>query len=198
MFLEHSCEKVRLTVASCLSKIIALTLPLPPYNNDTMREILQLIVESLQGLNNVMLPTFQKQQKILELVAEFSFGTLMLNLECHKLIFQFLQNFYTSVTSGQLDHVKTCMQKNVSLLLKGDVNICKILRSKFLTIWRKEPMVSPSAYDLFNNLVMQNIKLLRKVLTRKDLRRIDGERKNKTCSKNELRIWGLCFICNGH
>ena len=33
-FLEHSCEKVRLTVAFCLSKIIALTALLLAYNDD--------------------------------------------------------------------------------------------------------------------------------------------------------------------
>jgi len=60
MFLEHSCENVRLTVASCLSWIIALTSPLQPYNNDIMKEILLLIVETLRGLNNITLPTFQK------------------------------------------------------------------------------------------------------------------------------------------
>lgn len=64
-FWEHPCEEVKLTVASCLNKIIALTSPLFPYDNDIMREILQLIVEALQGLNNIMLPTFQKRCKIL-------------------------------------------------------------------------------------------------------------------------------------
>lgn len=55
---EHPCEEVRLTVASCLNKIIALTFPLLPYNNNIMREILQLTVQALQGLNNIMLHTF--------------------------------------------------------------------------------------------------------------------------------------------
>ena len=57
---EHHCEEVMLAVASCLSRMITLTSPLLPYNNDIMRDILQLIVEALQGLNNIMLPTFKK------------------------------------------------------------------------------------------------------------------------------------------
>ena len=75
-FQEHPCEEVRLTVASCLGRIIALTSPLLPYSNDIMREILQLIVEALQGLNNITLPTFHKWRKIIELMVEFNFGTL--------------------------------------------------------------------------------------------------------------------------
>jgi len=48
-------------MASCFSQIIALISPIPPYNNDIMREILQLIVEDLQGSDNIMLPTFEKR-----------------------------------------------------------------------------------------------------------------------------------------
>ena len=92
------------------------------------------------------------------------------------------------------------MQKIVSLFLEGDSDICRILRSKALTIWRKKLVVLPVAYDLVETLVMQNIKLLKRVLTRKELKRIDGgsnNKENKTFGKNELRRRGLCFICKG-
>lgn len=86
-FWEHPCEEVKLTVASCLNRNIALTSPLFPYNNDIMRYILELIVEALLGLKNIMLPMFKKRRRILEIMAEFNFGTFMLNLECDDLIF---------------------------------------------------------------------------------------------------------------
>ena len=194
---EHPDEEVRLTISSCLNRVISLTSPLLPYNNDLMTDILQLIVEALQGLNNIMCPTYQKWCIILKLMAEFRFGTFMLNMECDELIFQLFQIFYTSITSAHSDQVKACMQNIVSLFLKGDADICKILRSKLLTIWKKEPKVSLAAYDLVKKLVKKNIKWLRKVLTKKELRRIDGESKNKICNKNELRRRGLCFIFKG-
>lgn len=127
----------------------------------------------------------------------------MQNLGTHgrvQLIFQVFQKFYTIITSARPDRVKTSMQMIMSLFLEGDVDICKILRSNLLIIWRKELIVSSSAYDLVEKLVMQKIKLLRRALTRKALKRIDGRSKNKenkTCSKNELRKQGLCFICKG-
>lgn len=95
---EHACEEVKLIVASWLSRIITLTSPLLPYNNVITREILQLIIEALQGLNNIMLSTFQKQRIILELMAEFRFGTFVLNLECNDLIFYVFHKIYTNIT----------------------------------------------------------------------------------------------------
>ncbi len=106
---EHPWEEFMLTVSSCLNKIIALTSLLLTYNNDIMREILQLIAEALQRLNNIILHTFRKRHKILELMEEFSLGTFMLNLEYKDLIFQVLHNFYTRIT---LAHPK-CVKKSM-------------------------------------------------------------------------------------
>lgn len=61
-------------------------------------------------------------------------------------------------------------------------------------------MVSPVAYDLVLKLVRKNINVLKRVLTKKELIRVDGGSKNKRskgCSKNEQRRRGLCFICKG-
>lgn len=112
-------------------------------------------------------------------MGDFIFGTFMLNLECEDLIFQVFQNFYTIITSPHPGHVKTNMQKIVSLFLEGDANLCKILISKLLTTWRKELMVSLVSYDLVENSVMQNRKMLRRVLIKKDLKTIDGGSKKK-------------------
>jgi len=46
------------------------------------------------------------------------------------------------------------MKNIMSLFLEGYVDICKILRNKLLTVWTKELIVSPVAYDLVKKLVM--------------------------------------------
>ena len=87
----------------------------------------------------------------------------------------------------------------ISLFL-GDTDIYKILRSELLTIWRKKLTVSPSAYDLVHKLVVKKIKFLKRVLTKKEHKMIDGRSKNKgiiTYNKNELRRRGLYLICKG-
>ena len=45
-FLEEPCEGVTLPVAACLSNIMKLTAPIAPYNDDIMRRIMRLIVET--------------------------------------------------------------------------------------------------------------------------------------------------------
>lgn len=68
--------------------------------------------------------------------------------------------------------------------------ICRELQSRLLSVWRREKLVSPTAYELAERLVEQNINLLRRQLTREEQLRVDG-----TCSKKELRTKGLCFTC---
>ena len=45
-FLEHPCVGVKLPVASCLSNIMMLTAPIPPYSDGLMRRIFRLIVDT--------------------------------------------------------------------------------------------------------------------------------------------------------
>ena len=85
----------------------------------------------------------------------------------------------------------------VCLFLEGDADVCKILRCKLLTIWKKELKVSSATYDPVRKLVKKNIKFLRRVLTRKDLRNIDGGSNNKICNKNDRRRRGVWFIYKG-
>lgn len=44
-FLEHPCERVKLIIASCFSDILRIVAPFPPYNDDIMKRVFQLIVE---------------------------------------------------------------------------------------------------------------------------------------------------------
>ena len=53
-------------------------------------------------------------------------------------------------------------------------------------------MVSPAAYELAQGLVEKNFELFRRHLTRDELFQFGG-----SCSRNELRRKGLCFICKG-
>jgi len=49
--------------------------------------------------------------------------------------------------------------------------ICRELRARFLTIWRREQLVSLVSYALAERLVEQNIGLFRRQLTREELLR---------------------------
>lgn len=53
-------------------------------------------------------------------------------------------------------------------------------------------MVSLASYDLAERLVEQKIGLFKRQLTKEELLRFEG-----SCSRNEMRRKGLCFICKG-
>ena len=151
------------------------------------------MVEALQGLDNTTPPflLFFQKRTILERMAKFRFGMLMLDLECDDLILQMLQYFCNGITTSHPNFIKTDMQKIMSPILGEDRAICEQLRSKLLAIWRKELIASPAAYELVEGLIKQSIKLLRKKLTKEELTKIFGD------IKNELRRKGLCFVCKG-
>ena len=74
--------------------------------------------------------------------------------------------------------------------MRGHDAIFRELQSQLLSVWKREQLVSPAAYELTERLVEQNIVLFRRQLTKEELLRLGG-----SCSKNELRRKGLCFIC---
>jgi len=52
-FLRHSNMDVRITVTSCISEITRTTTLEPPYDDDIMKEIFQLIVKAFKGLDDM-------------------------------------------------------------------------------------------------------------------------------------------------
>ena len=85
-FLEEPCEGVTLPIAACLSNIMKLTAPIAPYNDDVMRRIMRLIVETFQDLDNSAGSTFGKKLEILWSMATIKTYVIMFDLECDDLI----------------------------------------------------------------------------------------------------------------
>lgn len=79
-FLENPCVGVKLLVASCLSSIMMLTTPIPPYSDGLMRRVFRLIVETFQDLDNSEGPTLWKRLEILEVMALVRSYDLMFEL----------------------------------------------------------------------------------------------------------------------
>ena len=85
-FLEEPCEGVRIPVASYLSNIMRLTAPIAPYNDDVMRTIFMLIIETFRDLDNSAGSTFGKKLEILGSMAMFKTYDIMLDLGCDDLV----------------------------------------------------------------------------------------------------------------
>ncbi len=165
--LQHPCEGLNLPVASCLSSIMMLIAPIPPYNDDIMRRVFRLIVETFHNLDNNKRPTFGKKLEILEVTTMVRTYDIMFDLECDDLILQMFQCFF-SIRKHHPDMVKTNMQSILSSVMGGLEAICRKLQCRLLAIWRKAQSVSPTAYELSERLAKQNIRFFRRQLTKEE------------------------------
>ncbi|GLJ16209.1 hypothetical protein SUGI_0271310 [Cryptomeria japonica] len=59
-WLKHSDDDIRVIVTSCLSEITRILAPQVPYDDNTMKEVLHLMVDSFQDLDNIRCPSFGK------------------------------------------------------------------------------------------------------------------------------------------
>lgn len=87
-FMNHPLRDVRLAVASCLSEITRITTPIISYTEHIWRQVLQLMVDSLDGLKDDRGFAFGKHLKILELMANTRVFSHMLNLGYDEMIQQ--------------------------------------------------------------------------------------------------------------
>ena len=188
-FLEEPCEGVTLPVAACLTNIMKLTAPIAPYNDDVMRRIMRLIVETFQDLDNSARSAFGKKLEILWSMSTIKTYVIMFDLECDDLILQMFQCFF-SIRRHHPDTVIAHMQSILSSCMRDHETIGRELQTRLLSVWRREQLVSPAAYELAQGLVEQNIEFLRRQLTREERLQFGG-----SSSRNELRRKGLCFIC---
>ena len=151
-FLEHSSERVKLIVASCFSDILRITTPFPPYNDDIMKRIFRLIVGTFQDLDNCAGSTFGRKLKVLEVMAMTQTYEVMFDLECDDLILQMFQCFF-NIRRHHSDIAIAHIQSILSSCMGDRDAICRELQARLLSIWRREQMVSPAAYELAQGLV---------------------------------------------
>lgn len=85
-FFKHPCVGVKLPVASYLSNIMRLSAPIRCYNNDIMRGVFRLIIETFQDCDDTVGPTFRKNLYILEDMAMIRLYEIMFDIECDNLI----------------------------------------------------------------------------------------------------------------
>ena len=129
---------------------------------------MSLIVETFQDLDNGAGSTFGKKLEILWSMATIKTHVIMFDLECDDLILQMFQCFFR-IRRHHPDTIIAHMQSILSACMRNHETIDRELQTRLLSIWRREQMVSPAAYELAQGLVEQNIEFLRRQLTREEL-----------------------------
>ncbi|KAL3625005.1 hypothetical protein CASFOL_031673 [Castilleja foliolosa] len=115
-FLKHQDREVKLLVASCICEITRITAPEPPYDDDILKDIFELIVSTFSGLSDVNGPSFGRRVVILENVARYRSCVVMLDLECDDLINEMFNTFFVVVRDEHPGNVSTSMQTIMEVL----------------------------------------------------------------------------------
>ncbi|GLJ36947.1 hypothetical protein SUGI_0747310 [Cryptomeria japonica] len=116
---------------------------------------------------NVKAPSFGKRAKILEFIARTRLFVLMLDLQCNELILQIFTYFI--VGKRHSNKVKTYMFDTLSMILDEEDDICRMLQSDLLAIWREELVVSPRAYKLAKGLIEHKVERFKGQMSKREL-----------------------------
>eukprot|EP00252_Welwitschia_mirabilis_P002902 TRINITY_DN1290_c0_g1_i1.p1 TRINITY_DN1290_c0_g1~~TRINITY_DN1290_c0_g1_i1.p1 ORF type:complete len:902 (+),score=262.89 TRINITY_DN1290_c0_g1_i1:551-3256(+) len=147
--LRHSDKDVRLLVVACVSEITRITAPEAPYNDDTMKEVFQLIVGSFEGLKEMHSKSFIRRMTILETVAKVRSCVVMLDLECDDLIIEMFEHFFATASPKHPENVRLSMQLIMQLVLDESEDISQQLLLVLLSNLRREKRESsPAAHKL--------------------------------------------------
>ncbi|KAJ0254574.1 hypothetical protein HA466_0104750 [Hirschfeldia incana] len=84
---------VRVYVVSCLTEIMRITAPEPPYNDVQMKEIFEVTVEAFGKLADPSCYSYKKAEAVLDIFAKVRSSLVMLDLECDDLILEMCRKF---------------------------------------------------------------------------------------------------------
>ncbi|XP_068302902.1 sister chromatid cohesion protein PDS5 homolog D-like isoform X1 [Pyrus communis] len=135
---RHSDVDVKLYVASCITELTRITAPVPPYNDEWMKEIFQLTVAAFEKLSYVSSPFYRKAVSILHIVAKVRSSLLMLDLGCSALILKMFQHFLKLTQSNHPHSVFSAMETIMTMVLDESEEIPVDLVKALLSSVRKE------------------------------------------------------------
>ncbi|CAM8946029.1 unnamed protein product [Rhodiola kirilowii] len=118
---QHKDRDIKLLVAICLTEIIRILAPEPPFTDHDFREVFQLIISTFSELADITSPYFCKRVKILETVAELKCCLLMLDIGCEDLVVEMFTQFFSVVRENHQRSLIDAIVSIMSLILKENV-----------------------------------------------------------------------------
>ena len=97
--------------------------PIAPYDDDVIKRVFKLMVETLRDLDNSVGPTFGKKLQVLEIMAMTRTYEILFDLEGDGLILQMFQCFF-NIRKCHPNTLITHMQSILSSCMRGRDAIC--------------------------------------------------------------------------
>ncbi|KAJ0231686.1 ARM repeat superfamily protein [Hirschfeldia incana] len=95
--LKNRDNDVSLLVTVCVCEIFRILAPEPPFEDKYLRDIFNLFLAEFSELSDTVSPYFSRRAKILETVSRCKCCLLMLDVDCHDLIHEMFNTFFSVV-----------------------------------------------------------------------------------------------------
>ncbi|KAL9449811.1 hypothetical protein AB3S75_011691 [Citrus x aurantiifolia] len=114
--LHQNDKDIRLSVATCVSELFRILAPEPPFEDNYLRGVFELIISLFKELGNTGCPFFSKRVKILEIVARSKCFVIMLDIDCNDLVLQMFNNFFSVVRLCNEPHLSSLINHMLSIM----------------------------------------------------------------------------------
>ncbi|EEC77023.1 hypothetical protein OsI_15373 [Oryza sativa Indica Group] len=147
--LDHTDPGVKLAVVSCLTTLIKIRAPDPPYDDDVMKDVLKLVVGVFCELDDVDCPSYGTRVSMLGTFARIRGCALLLDLDCNDLIRDMFPHFFRTVSNTHQEHVISYMETIMKFVIEDitdmEQDLIKDLASCLLQNVKKEEKETPPA-----------------------------------------------------
>ncbi|MQL96880.1 hypothetical protein Taro_029563 [Colocasia esculenta] len=152
--LGHSDIDVKIALASCVSEITRITAPEAPYDDDFMKVVFEMIVESFRKLEDRSSRSFLKRVSILETVAKVRSCVVMLDLECDSLILEMFQHFLNTIRNYHPENVFSSMESIMTVVLEESEDISlDLLSCLLMSVNKNNKDILPIARELAEKVI---------------------------------------------
>ncbi|KAL9231968.1 hypothetical protein vseg_007124 [Gypsophila vaccaria] len=145
----HSDPNVRITVASCLNEVTRITAPIPPFEDDKMREFFELLVTSFENLSCQPGRCYSKAVLILQSVARLRSCVMLLDLDCDPLVTKLFEVFQKNISLNHPQVVLLSMVDIISVIVQeSDFVSLELLKALLASIKIENQSVMPASWEL--------------------------------------------------
>ncbi|XP_058724136.1 sister chromatid cohesion protein PDS5 homolog B isoform X3 [Vicia villosa] len=126
----HEDKDVRLVVAICVTELLRVMAPDPPFEDRHLRDVFKLIIGLFADLADTSSPLFSKRVKVLDTVAQLRCCVLMVEIDCIDLVLEMFNVFFSAVRE---DHHYSLINAMSSIMINMS-NECEKASQKLLEV----------------------------------------------------------------
>ncbi|XP_050886005.1 sister chromatid cohesion protein PDS5 homolog B isoform X2 [Lathyrus oleraceus] len=126
----HEDKDVKLLVAICVTELLRVMAPDPPFEDRHLRDVFKLIIGLFADLADTSNPLFSKRVKVLDTVAQLRCCVLMLEIDCIDLVIEMFNVFFSAVRD---DHHYSLINSMSSIMINM-LNECEEASQKLLEV----------------------------------------------------------------